>query len=81
MFFGSAAYLKMFFKEAAPNFDIFSCMFFSGRIILKHIENKKGSIRFKIVDRMYSLKTLLKKAGGEDASPTSYPGSVPVIDY
>ena len=35
---------KIFFKEAAPNCDILSCVVsFSGRIILNHIENKKGS--------------------------------------
>ena len=32
-----------FFREGASNFDIFSSIVFSGRIILKHIENKKGS--------------------------------------
>ena len=29
--------------EGAPNFDIFLSVGFSGKIILKHIENKKGS--------------------------------------
>ena len=39
----SATYSINFFREGAPNFAIFSNVLFSGRIILKHIENKKGS--------------------------------------
>ena len=31
------------FRDGAPNFDLISSVVFSGRIILKHIENKKGS--------------------------------------
>ena len=38
--FMPAEYLEIFFK-GAPNFDILSSVFFSDRIILKHIENKK----------------------------------------
>ena len=40
--FITAAYSEIFFREGAPNFDIVSRVFFSGRIIFKHIENKKG---------------------------------------
>ena len=35
--------MQKFFQEGASNFDIFSSNVFSGRIILKHIENRKGS--------------------------------------
>ena len=34
---------RNFFREGASNFDTFSSVVFSGRIVLKHIENKKGS--------------------------------------
>ena len=34
--------IQKFFRKGAPNFDIFLSAVF-GRIILKHIENKKGS--------------------------------------
>ena len=34
---------RNFFREGAPNFDIISSAVFSGRVILKHIENDKGS--------------------------------------
>ena len=34
---------EFFFREGAPKIAIFSNVFFSGKIILKHIENKKGS--------------------------------------
>ena len=40
--FMSAAYLRIFFREGAPKFAIYSRVFF-GRVILKHIESKKGS--------------------------------------
>ena len=29
-------------RVGAPNFDVFSSVFFSGRIMLKYFENKKG---------------------------------------
>ena len=38
----SATYSRNFFWERASKFAIFSSVFFSGRIILKNIENKKG---------------------------------------
>ena len=41
--FMSATYSKNFFREEAPKFAIFSNIFFSGRIVLKNIDNKKGS--------------------------------------
>ena len=31
-----------FFRVGAPNFGVFLRVVFSGRIMLKHIENKKG---------------------------------------
>ena len=37
-----AAYIE-FFSGGAPNFDTFSSAVFSGKIILKRIENEKGS--------------------------------------
>ena len=33
---------RNFFRVGALNFDVFLSVFFSGRILLKHIENKKG---------------------------------------
>ena len=39
--FMSAAHSEVF-QGGAPNFDIFSCVVFSRRIILKHLENKTG---------------------------------------
>ena len=41
--FMSAMYLRNFFGEEATKFAVFSSVFFSFIIILKHIENKKGS--------------------------------------
>ena len=41
--FMSATYSKNFFREGAPKFAVFSNVFFSGRIVLKNIDNKKGS--------------------------------------
>ena len=49
--------LRTFFREGASNFGIFSDVFFSGRIILKHIENKKG---FRWVQGHALLEIFLK---------------------
>ena len=35
--------IQNFFQGGDTNFDIFSSLFFSGKIILKLTENKKGS--------------------------------------
>ena len=40
--FMSAAYSENFFREGVPKFDIYFKRSSSGRIILKHIENKKA---------------------------------------
>ena len=45
--FMSVAYSKIFSKVGAPNFDVFSRVVFSGKIILKHLEIKKGSRGFR----------------------------------
>ena len=39
----SATSLRNFFREGAPKFALFSSVFFMSRIILKDIDNKKGS--------------------------------------
>ena len=41
--FMSVAYSEKFSGEGAPNFGIFSSIVFPGKIILKHLENEKGS--------------------------------------
>ena len=38
---------RHFFREGTPKFDIFSSIIFFSRVILKHIENKKGSRRVR----------------------------------
>ena len=39
----SARYSRNFFRQGHPNLPYFQAFFFWSRIILKHIENKKGS--------------------------------------
>ena len=34
---------RIFSRESTPHFDIFSSVVFSGKIILKHVENEKDS--------------------------------------
>ena len=41
--FISMAYAENFFWERTPKLDIFSCVVFFGRIILKHVKNQKDS--------------------------------------
>ena len=38
---------RYFFRDRTSHFDILSSVFFYGRIILKYIENKKGSRRVR----------------------------------
>ena len=53
------------FREGALNFDIFSSVVFCGRIILNHIENKKGSGGFggmllrKIFKNLHTVVAIL----------------------
>ena len=55
----------MFFSEGALHFDIFSSVVFSGRIIVKHIENKKGSrgsggmLPWKIFENLHTVVAIL----------------------
>ena len=63
--FATYRYSRSFFKEGAPKFAIFSSMFFSDRIILKYIENKKklwgpGSmLPWKIFENLYAVVAIL----------------------
>ena len=62
--FMSAAY-STFFRKGASNFDIFSSAVFSGRIILKHIENQKGfrgsrgMLPWKIFKKLHTVVAIL----------------------
>ena len=54
--------IQKLFRVGAPNLDIFSRVFFSGRIILKHIDNKKdsrGMIPRKIFENFDTVVTFL----------------------
>ena len=58
--------IQKFFREGAPNFEIFlSVYFFSGRIILKHIEKKKsfrgfeGMLPRKIFEILHTVVAIL----------------------
>ena len=46
-------------------FSIHACLGRNGLLLLK---------RIKIMEKLYSSKTLLKMAGGRDTSPESFPG-------
>ena len=56
---------RNFFREGAPNFNIFLRVVFSDRIILKHIENKKDSRGYegmpprKMFENLHTVKTVL----------------------
>ena len=62
---------RNFFRERAPKFDIFSGVVFSGRIILKHIENKKSSGRFSLenFDTVVALLVFFEQFSGKFCAP------------
>ena len=63
--FSSLGRIQKIFQEGASKFDKFSSVFFSGRIILKHIENKKssrgvrGHVPRKIFENLHTVMAIL----------------------
>ena len=57
---------RNFFRVGAPNFDVFSSVFFSERNILKHIENNKkdlggsgGVLPQKFFENLHAVEAIL----------------------